>query len=117
MSKEISIKVSFFKKKLNYYGVDAAEQRGKKINAVCTGVNKGETVEWKGGKHAFFIDFAQSSPFEKTNYHSKKETNTIKETVKDDLKDGIYKYSITVYKEKGGKRWTDDPVLIVPPVT
>ena len=113
MSEEISIKVSFFKKKLNYYGVDAA---GKKINAVCVGVSKGDSVEWNGGKYAFFIDFAQSSPFEKTNYHSKKEKNTIVATVKDDVQDGIYKYSITVYKEKGGKRWTDDPVLIVPPV-
>ncbi|MGB2765037.1 MAG: hypothetical protein WBC20_11550 [Candidatus Aminicenantaceae bacterium] len=116
MNKGISIKVSFFKKKLNYYGVDAAEQLGKKINAVCAGVNKGDTVEWNGGKYAFFIDFAQSSPFAKANYHSKKETHTITATVKDDLQDGIYKYSITVYKDKGGKRWTDDPVLIVPPV-
>jgi len=102
---------------LNYKGVNANGQLGSNFNASIAGANKEDTVVWECKKDYFSIDFGSRSPFKNLSYMGAKK-HPIRATVKalTAQEEGPYKYSVTVFNSKGVKKYSDDPVLIIPPV-
>jgi len=79
---------------------------------LVAGVNPGDKIEWicENG-YDFAVHLSRYSPLNKGRFRGKKSFSA---DVKNDAERGIYKYFVAVYD--GEKIWTDDPVLIIPPV-
>ena len=116
----ISIKVNVWGN-LIYKGVNAAGNSGEKENAAIAKVYPEDTVVWECNKDYYIIDFGSDSPFDRLRYIGTKNkpiSATVKgQTTKEESQEEslfIHKYSVTVFNSKGVKKYSDDPVLIVP---
>ena len=84
-------------------------------NFITTKLEKNQTIEWVS-EHLISINFGWNSPFKKVNYTTtQRGSKNITATIRGDVPNGDYKYTVAVYDKEGEQILIDDPRLIIPP--